>query len=154
MAEVISKTYDIKVNLSDGTQLDAGTISVPTYEGPAGLDYFFYSNITNLGKVPAAGDGFNLSGSFENRTPVVGDRFIGVFKYGTQSFIATCRVDSEGHAVLSLVVETTGAEGQVSLNTVSAKYHTTSGSTGMVTLYTGSKVSNFGGFIIDDGILQ
>ena len=153
MAEVISKTYGIKVNLSDGTQLDAGTISIPTYEGPAGRDYFFYSNITDLGKVPAKGYGFDLSGSFENRTPVVGDRFIGVFKYETQSFIATCRVDRDGHAIISLVVETTGAEGQVSPNAVSAKYYTTSGSTGTVSLYTGSKVSNFGGFRIDDGTL-
>ena len=94
-----------------------------------------------------------MSGSFENRTPVVGDRFIGVFKYGTQSFIATCRVDSDGHAVLSLVVETTGAEGQVSANTVSAGYYTMSGSTGTVSLYTDSSVSNFGGFRIDDGEL-
>ena len=154
MAEVISKTYDIKVNLSDGTQLDAGTISIPTYEGPAGRDYFFYSNITDLGKVPAAKDGFDLRGPFENRTPVVGDRFIGVFKYGTQSFIATCRVDRDGHAIISLVVETTGAEGPpVSTTTVSITGKNSSGTASNATFYTSATPASGWHITIDDGEL-
>ena len=36
MEEVISKIYNVKVNLSDGTVLDAGTLSIPSYSGPTG----------------------------------------------------------------------------------------------------------------------
>lgn len=83
-------------------------------EGPAGetgLEYLFYANISNIGKVPAVGDGFSTSSAFFNRTPVINDRFVGVFRYGARSFIGTCRVDVAGHAVISLIVETTGAPG-------------------------------------------
>lgn len=96
-----------------GERGEKGEQGDPGATGATGLDYFFYANIENLGKVPANGDGFPLSGSFVNRTPVVGDRFIGVFKYENRSFLATCRVDSANHALVSVVVETTGAAGQV-----------------------------------------
>lgn len=86
----------------------------PGTRGENGLDYFFYANITNLGKVPVAGDGFSISSSFVNRTPQIGDRFIAVFKYENRSFLGTCRVDSTNHAIISLVVETTGSSGSSS----------------------------------------
>lgn len=98
-------------NGKDGAQGEPGTEGPRGPAGETGLEYLFYANITNIGKVPAAGDGFSTSSSFFNRKPVINDRFIGVFKYGVQSFIGTCRVDVAGHAVISLVVETTGAPG-------------------------------------------
>lgn len=107
----------VEINGKDGANGEDGRQGEPGEPGPrgpvgeTGLEYLFYANITNIGKVPAAGDGFSTSSAFFNRTPVVNDRFIGVFKYGVQSFIGTCRVDVAGHAVISLVVETTGAPG-------------------------------------------
>lgn len=106
-------TYSNKVDIT-GMPGPAGTPGAEGPQGPQGdpgRGYLFYANITNIGKVPATGDGFSTSSSFFNRTPIVNDRFIGVFKYGVQSFIGSCRVDVAGHAVISLVVETTGAPG-------------------------------------------
>ena len=100
-------TYSNKVDITGMTGPEGPRGPV----GETGRGYLFYSNITNIGKVPASGDGFTTQSAFFNRTPIVNDRFIGVFKYGVQSFIGTCRVDVAGHAVISLIVETTGAPG-------------------------------------------
>ena len=97
-------TYSSKIDIT-------GMTGPQGPQGDRGREYLFYANITNIGKVPATGDGFSTSSSFFNRTPIVNDRFIGVFKYGVRSFIGTCRVDVAGHAVISLIVETTGAPG-------------------------------------------
>ena len=100
-----------QIDIPQGAQGPRGEQGEQGPQGETGEDYLFYSNITNLGKVPSAGDRFALTASFLNRTANVGDRFIGVFKYNNQSFLATCRVDTGNEAVLSLVVETTGAAG-------------------------------------------
>lgn len=97
-----------------GERGEKGEKGDPGTRGENGLDYFFYTNITNLGKVPVAGDGFSIISSFVNRTPQIDDRFIAVFKYKDRSFLATCRVDTANHAIISLVVETTGSSGSSS----------------------------------------
>lgn len=117
----------------------------PGERGENGLDYFFYSNITNLGKVPVAGDGFSISSSFVNRTPQIGDRFIAVFKYEDRSFLATCRVDSANHAIISLVVETTGSSGS---STKIYKHYIADDMDNIITIFTNSSAEmtewNFG----------
>lgn len=116
-------------------------------QGETGEDYLFYSNITSLGKVPSAGDRFTLTASFLNRTANFGDRFIGVFKYNNQSFLATCRVDTGNEAVLSLVVETTGATGGGGGGIY--KHYITDGLDNRITIFTNSGVEmtewSFGG---------
>lgn len=100
-----------QIDIPQGAQGPQGKQGEQGPQGETGENYLFYSNITNLGKIPSAGDRFPLRESFLNRPASVGDRFIGVFKYNNQSFLATCRVDTGNEAVLSLVVETTGAAG-------------------------------------------
>lgn len=100
-------TYSNKIDITGMT----GPEGMRGPAGETGRGYLFYSNITDIGKIPAAGVGFSTSSAFFNRTPVINDSFVGVFRYGARSFIGTCRVDVAGHAVISLVVETTGAPG-------------------------------------------
>ena len=119
MEEVISKIYNVKVNLSDGTVLDAGTLSIPSYSGPTGptgprglqgptgpvgatgavgptgltgLPALEFSNIVNTGSVPSNGQTFSVAHSFCNRTPVVDDLFTCVMRYSDRGFLATCRI--------------------------------------------------------------
>lgn len=132
-----------------GERGEKGEKGDPGTRGENGLDYFFYANITNLGKVPAAGDGFSISSSFVNRTPQTGDRFIAVFKYENRSFIGTCRVDSANHAIISLIVETTGNAGSSSKT---YKHDIADDMDNIITIFTNSGAEmtewSFGGGII------
>lgn len=130
-------TYSSKIDITgmtgaEGTQGPKGD---PGPQGENGLNYFFYANITNLGKVPVEGDGFTLASSLVNRTPQIGDRFISVFKYENRSFLATCRVDRTNHAVISLIVETTGDPG---FSTKIYKHYITDDQDNRVTIFTNS----------------
>lgn len=85
--------------------------------GPRGENALGYNNIVSMGRVPVAGDEFNVVTNLCTRTPIIGDVFLCVFKYQTRSWLTSCKIsakvnDTNYTATISFLQESTGAQGE------------------------------------------
>lgn len=108
--------YDTETN----TWINQGYLQGPQGEqgpkGPQGENALGYNNIVSMGRVPAAGDTFNVRTDLCSRTPVIGDMFLCIFRYQTRSWLTSCKItdkvdDVNYTASISFLQESTGETG-------------------------------------------
>lgn len=119
--------YSIKTTLTDGELLDSGAMVVPHGgvgpqgpKGDTGENALSYNNIVSMGRVPVAGDEFNVATTLCTRTPVIGDVFLCIFRHRTRSWLTSCKIsakvnDTNYTASISFLQESTGAQGEQGL---------------------------------------
>lgn len=121
--------YDLYVQATpeDGSAkewVNAGLVSFvqgpqgePGPQGDDGLSALTYTNILEAGKIPENNTTVTLKINYFNRNPLVGDDFIGIYKYSNRTWIVTATITN----ILSIVqstgrivsaIEITGPQGE------------------------------------------